>query len=268
MKTINLIILMMFFMNLTSNLNAQESQKTTYTAQTTEGYVFMYIIVDEAGKKAAIGSGEKFVPAIQPFIRGRFTVPNEVNGYKVIQIGDYAFTGCQLDTVIIPEGMETIEHGAFESCNNLQYVSIPSTVKKIGTYAFFAGKNLKSVISHIQNPQNTMEESVFDEWVAIGAKPREIDDYGRTWLNGTYQRATLYVPKGTKELYQESFEWQEFDKIEEMESGDTNAINAIENDASTSKQGNGSVFDLTGRRLSTAPQRGIYIQDGRKVMVK
>ncbi len=47
--------------------------------------------------------------------------------------------------------------------------------------------------------------------------------------------------------------------------GDANAIDAIENDASTSKQGNGSVFDLTGRRLSTAPQRGIYIQDGRKV---
>ena len=48
--------------------------------------------------------------------------------------------------------------------------------------------------------------------------------------------------------------------------GDANAIGAIENDAFTSKQGNGSVFDLTGRRLSTAPQRGIYIQDGRKML--
>ena len=47
--------------------------------------------------------------------------------------------------------------------------------------------------------------------------------------------------------------------------GDADAIDAIENDASTSKQGNGSLFDLTGRRLSAAPQHGIYIQDGRKV---
>ena len=47
--------------------------------------------------------------------------------------------------------------------------------------------------------------------------------------------------------------------------GDANAIGAIENDAFTSKQVNGSLFDLTGRRLSAAPQRGIYIQDGRKV---
>ena len=47
--------------------------------------------------------------------------------------------------------------------------------------------------------------------------------------------------------------------------GDADAIGAIENDASISKQGNGLIFDLTGRRLSTAPQHGIYIQDGRKV---
>ena len=48
--------------------------------------------------------------------------------------------------------------------------------------------------------------------------------------------------------------------------GDANAIGAIENDASTSKQGSGLFFDLTGRQHSTAPQHGIYIQDGRKVL--
>jgi hypothetical protein len=48
--------------------------------------------------------------------------------------------------------------------------------------------------------------------------------------------------------------------------GDADAIGAIENDASISKQGNGLIFDLTGRRLSSTPQRGIYIQDGRKML--
>ena len=48
--------------------------------------------------------------------------------------------------------------------------------------------------------------------------------------------------------------------------GDADAIGAIENDASISKQGNGLIFDLIGRRLSTAPQHGIYIQDGRKML--
>ena len=48
--------------------------------------------------------------------------------------------------------------------------------------------------------------------------------------------------------------------------GDADAIGAIENDASISKQGNGLIFDLIGRRLSTAPQHGIYLLDGRKVL--
>jgi hypothetical protein len=48
--------------------------------------------------------------------------------------------------------------------------------------------------------------------------------------------------------------------------GDADAIGAIENDASISKQGNGLIFDLTGRQLSSTPQRGIYIQDGRKML--
>ncbi len=47
--------------------------------------------------------------------------------------------------------------------------------------------------------------------------------------------------------------------------GDADAIGAIENDASTSKQGNGLFFDFTGRPLTTAPQQGIYIQNGRKI---
>ena len=47
--------------------------------------------------------------------------------------------------------------------------------------------------------------------------------------------------------------------------GDANAIGAIENDASTSKKGNGLLYDFTGRQFSSAPQHGIYIQDGRKV---
>ena len=46
--------------------------------------------------------------------------------------------------------------------------------------------------------------------------------------------------------------------------GDADAIGTIKNDAS--KQGSGLFFDLTGRRLTTAPQHGIYLQDGRKVL--
>ena len=71
----------------------------------------------------------------------------------------------------------------------------------------------------------------------------------------------LNFPSGTYSLYDASGNFVQNITI----GGDADAIGVIENDVSTSKQSNGSVFDLTGRRLSTSPQRGIYIQDGRKV---
>ena len=71
----------------------------------------------------------------------------------------------------------------------------------------------------------------------------------------------LNFPSGTYSLYDASGNFVKTITI----GGDADAIGAIENDASTSKQDNGSLFDLTGRSLSTAPQHGIYIQDGRKV---
>ena len=43
------------------------------------------------------------------------------------------------------------------------------------------------------------------------------------------------------------------------------AIGSIENTASISKKGSGLLYDLTGRPV-TSPRKGIYIQDGRKVM--
>jgi hypothetical protein len=46
---------------------------------------------------------------------------------------------------------------------------------------------------------------------------------------------------------------------------DLNAISAIESVPQTS---GGTLFDLQGRRLTAEPQRGLYIRDGRKYVVK
>ena len=72
----------------------------------------------------------------------------------------------------------------------------------------------------------------------------------------------LKFPSGTYSLYDASGNIVKTITIGD----DADAISAIENDASTSKQGSGLFFDLTGRRLSSTPQRGIYIQDGRKML--
>ena len=52
-------------------------------------------------------------------------------------IGGWAFYNCEdLETLEIPEGVETIYAMAFYYCRNLKTVNIPSTMKIIGTDAF------------------------------------------------------------------------------------------------------------------------------------
>ena len=52
------------------------------------------------------------------------------------------------------------------------------------------------------------------------------------------------------------------DKVVSDDAGIVDGINAVEGDAS-----NGTYYDLHGRRVST-PRHGVYIQDGKKVIVK
>jgi hypothetical protein len=64
-----------------------------------------------------------------------------------------------LESIVLPEGLETIEPEAFTNCIKLTDINFPSTLTKIGSSAFFGCDGLTSV--HI--PENVMElgHSVF-----------------------------------------------------------------------------------------------------------
>ena len=47
----------------------------------------------------------------------------------------FRYNGTDAD-VVVPKGVEIIGKSAFESCSSLKEVTIPSTVKHIGEYAF------------------------------------------------------------------------------------------------------------------------------------
>ena len=75
--------------------------------------------------------------------------------------------------------------------------------------------------------------------------------------------ATLHVPAASVELYKAASPWKEFGKIVALTDEET-GIDKL-------KPGNGTAepvfFDLNGRRVQKA-QKGLYIQNGRKVLVK
>ena len=86
----------------------------------------------------------KFVCAVSPTPSGDLKIPVSIDGVKVTHIGTHAFIGSDINSVMIPEGMTTIGHGAFAGIGGLRSVSIPSTVTNIGSVVFIASGEMES----------------------------------------------------------------------------------------------------------------------------
>ena len=56
----------------------------------------------------------------------------------VTSIGSYAFAGCEeLETAVLPKGIDTVPEAAFSGCRALGSVTIPASVKTIGARAYY-----------------------------------------------------------------------------------------------------------------------------------
>lgn len=76
---------------------------------------------------------------------GDIVIPETVNGYTVEGIWEFAFDGCtNLKSVTLPSTIKTIGAYAFWSCS-ITEITIPSSVEVIGDYGL-SGNNLKKVI--------------------------------------------------------------------------------------------------------------------------
>ena len=63
-------------------------------------------------------------------------IPTSIEGRPVIKIYEYAFSGTNVKSVTIPEGVQEIDWFAFYNCSSLQKVYIPSSITSIGYGAF------------------------------------------------------------------------------------------------------------------------------------
>ncbi len=127
------------------------------------------------------------------------TIPKDLTS---ISMG--MFCDCSgLTSVTIPEGVTSIGYYVFEGCAGLTSVTIPSSVTNINPFAFARCLGLTSVTSLVQEPFE-IYSSVFNEidWTTV----------------------TLYVPVGTKEKYEATPAWNQFQNIVEIENMNQNIV--------------------------------------------
>ena len=215
--------------------------------------------------------------------------PHEGTTYRVISIGFNAFRGCSgLTSVTIPNSVAEIGIQAFDGCSGLTSVTIPNSVTSIESYAFWGCPGLTSVI--IPDNVTYLGERAFQSCpgltsATIGNSVKRIEKYAfadcrelldvycyadkapytgdNVFKNSYIGRAYLHVPAASIENYKAKTPWNEFGKIVALTEEGTD-IEKLKSENGTTES---MFFDLNGRRVQKA-QKGIYIQNRKKVLVK
>lgn len=191
---------------------------------------------------------------------------------------DYeTFQGCsQLTSISIPAHVTDIDRSAFSKCENLEKLIFEDSNQPLKIYHdkdskeasrlhptyLYLGREIKDeyefmlsdkvetlVFGKLYSSKNHPAPATIKTVISKIEKPHEIDRF----LNSTYASAILYVPKGTKALYESTDGWKLFFNIQE---GDpTMGIVSTKNDINKVEV---SRYDIKGQRLN-APRKGINI---------
>ena len=118
------------------------------------------------------------------------------------RIGYQSFLSSGIKEITIPANCEMAYMRAFKDCGSLEEVTFLGKTG-LGAGVFSKCPNLKTITVKSTEPANVNANAFY----------YRVEDGND---NSVYERATLYVPKGSKEAYQAVTPWSEFKKIEEI----------------------------------------------------
>lgn len=169
-------------------------------------------------------------------------------GYKADMVPGYAFYGnTYLEQFQMPSGVRELGFNAFRA-TNLKEIDLPETITEFGLNTFNACFELKDVyMRHKEAPY-------WISWCVFASKSSQL-----------YR--TLHLYPGSKAKYEAHSNTKNwivyFDNV--VEDLEPTGIHSVTLDK---KPGNAAIYDLNGRRITEAMKKGIYIQNGKKMIRK
>ena len=158
----------------------------SYKSHYTEDDVFPeYMFVDSYYKKLVSVVVPNSVTKIGKYAFGKIrSLKSVVLGDKVKTIGEFAFCDLGIESIDLPERLDTICFGAFWACEHLKSIRIPASVKEIGETPFGVCSNLAEIEVDTRNSRYVSENGFL-----YTIKRDSILDY-------TYgdPKETLYIP--------------------------------------------------------------------------
>ena len=166
---------------------------------------------------------------------------------SITKIGEGAFKNCSnLNSYDIPANarLTSIGKEAFSGCKALTALVIPAKVTEIAARAFYNCTGLTSITCYAKVPP-TVDTS------------RSASTFSKVDTT-----IPLYVPIGSEAAYQSADGWKDFSNIIGVDTG-------IENlEVPTGNCNSQIIYDLSGRRVKDYTKSGIYIVNGRKIIIK
>lgn len=116
-------------------------------------------------------------------------------GVTVLEVN--CFQNCtKLERITLPENLVILNNRIFYGCKNLKEVRLPAGIIAIGANTFYGCSALTSVTVDTPDPTNI--------------------NLGSSVFSSVASKATLYVPYGSKALYEQANQWKDFSAIKEV----------------------------------------------------
>ena len=162
----------------------------------------------------------------------------DVVGIPPVSYGDYFgsfrnFIHKGVEKIVVEEGIETIGNKVLQdSCQKLQSIVFPTTLRNIGNFAMGKCPELKSIYCKAEVPpiitgdnENgfTNKSIIQTDFIIVG------DEWNEEHHEFNYDDVILYVPIGCKAAYADA--WGAFTNIVEMDIEDMSSINSLKGDA-------------------------------------